>query len=91
MPLQLLGHSQNTNDVENTMNGQKIFGLVLVAVGLTLLFFGYNASQSVGEKVVEGVTGSFTNQTLAFIIGGIASLVAGLAFTLSKGNSTTTA
>ncbi len=73
------------------MNGQKIFGLVLVAVGLTLLFFGYNASQSVGEKVVEGVTGSFTNQTLAFIIGGIASLVAGLAFTLSKGNSTTTA
>lgn len=72
------------------MNGQKIFGLVLVAVGITLLFFGYNASQSVGEKVVEGVTGSFTNQTLAFIIGGIAALVGGLAFLLSFGKGNTT-
>ncbi|MFT3880725.1 MAG: DUF3185 family protein [Gemmatales bacterium] len=69
------------------MSNQKIVGFVLIAVGLTLLYFGYNASQSVGEQVVEGVTGRFTNQTLIFIIGGIAALVGGVAFALSKGKS----
>lgn len=69
------------------MINQKILGVVLVAIGLALLYFGYNASQSVGEKVTEGVTGSYTNQTLAFIIGGIAALVGGVALTLFKGRS----
>ena len=41
------------------MSIQRIIGLVLLAVGVALLFFGYNASQSVGERVVEGVTGHF--------------------------------
>ena len=67
------------------MNNQKFLGFVLIAIGLALLYFGYNASQSVGEKVVEGVTGRFTNQTLVFIIGGITALVGGVAFILSKG------
>jgi uncharacterized membrane protein len=67
------------------MNNQKILGFVLIAIGLALLYFGYNASQSVGEKVVEGVSGRFTNQTMVFIIGGIASLVGGMAFVLAKG------
>jgi len=71
------------------MNNQKILGFVLIAIGLTLLVFGYNASQSVGETVVEGVTGSYTNQTLVFIIGGIASLVGGVAFVLAKGKGNT--
>ena len=72
------------------MNNQKILGFVLIAIGLALLYFGYNASQSVGEKVVEGVTGRFTNQTLVFIIGGIAALVGGVAFILSKGKGSST-
>ena len=55
------------------MSIQRIIGLVLLAVGVALLFFGYNASQSVGERVVEGVTGHFTNQTMWFLIGGIAA------------------
>ena len=55
----------------------RIMGLVLLAVGVTLLIFGYNASQSVGERVVEGVTGHFTNQTMGYLIGGIAAIVGG--------------
>ena len=44
---------------------------------MALLFFGYNASQSVGERVVEGVTGHFTNQTMWFLIGASPPLWAG--------------
>ena len=36
----------------------RIIGLVLIAFGATLLILGYNASQSVGEKVVEGFKGA---------------------------------
>lgn len=61
------------------MSMNRIIGLVLLAVGVALLLFGYNASQSVGERVVEGITGHFTNQTTWFFIGGIAAMVGGAA------------
>ena len=56
----------------------RILGLVLLAVGIVLLIFGYNASQSVGEKIVEGFTGHFTNQTTWYLIGGVVAGVGGL-------------
>ena len=63
----------------------RITGLVLLAVGVLLLIFGYNASQSVGEQIVEGFTGRFTNQTMAYVIGGIAAVVGGAALALWGG------
>jgi len=67
----------------------RIIGLVLLAIGVTLLIFGYNASQSVGEKVVEGFTGRFTDQTMWYLIGGIAAVVGGAALSLWGGRSAT--
>ena len=61
------------------MSISRIIGLVVLAVGVTLLLFGYNASQSVGERIVEGFTGRFTNQTMWFLIGGIGAIVGGAA------------
>jgi uncharacterized membrane protein len=71
------------------MNISRIIGLVLLAVGVTLLIFGLNASQSVSERVVEGFTGHFTNQTMWFIIGGIAAIVGGAALAFWGGRSAT--
>ena len=68
----------------------RIIGLVLLAVGVTLLIFGYNASQSVSEQIVEGFTGRFTQQTMAYLIGGIAALVGGAALALWGGRRTST-
>jgi len=68
----------------------RIIGLVLLAVGVTLLVFGYNASQTVGEQVVEGFTGRFTNQTMAYVIGGVAAIVGGAALALWGGRRATT-
>lgn len=55
----------------------RLLGLVLLAVGIVLLGFGINASQAVTEKVVEGVTGHYTDHTMWYIIGGIAMIVGG--------------
>lgn len=68
----------------------RIIGLVLLAVGVALLVFGYNASQSVGERVVEGFTGRFTNETMAYLIGAIAAIVGGASMALWGGRSTAT-
>ena len=68
----------------------RIIGLVLLVVGVAVLIFGYNASQSVSEQVVEGFTGRFTNQTMAYLIGGIAALVCGAALALWGGRRVST-
>ena len=68
----------------------RIIGLVLLVVGVTLLIFGYNASQSVSEQIVEGFTGRFTQQTMAYLIGGIAAIVGGAALALWGGRRTST-
>lgn len=59
------------------MGTNKLIGLVLLVVGLILLYFGWQASQSVGDQVAEAFTGRFTDETLWFLIGGAAAAVAG--------------
>lgn len=72
------------------MTTTRIIGLVVLAVGVTLLIFGYNASQSVGEQVFEGFTGRFTNQTMWYFFGGIAATVGGAAMLVWGGRRATT-
>ncbi|BBI17754.1 DUF3185 family protein [Neochlamydia sp. S13] len=60
----------------------RILGLVSLAVGIALLLFGINSSQAFTEKVVEDVTGRYTDNTMWYIIGGIAMIIGGGALTL---------
>lgn len=59
------------------MGSQKIVGVVLLVVGVILLYFGWQSSQSLGDQVSEAVTGRFTDNTMWFLIGGAAAVVAG--------------
>lgn len=68
----------------------RIFGMAILAVGIILLIFGYNASQSTSERIVEGFMGRFTNQTMWFLIGGVAAVVGGLGLSIWGGGRTTT-
>ena len=60
----------------------KILGMVLVVIGVVLLGFGINSTRSISEKVVETFSGRFTQQTMFYIIGGLALIVAGIALAL---------
>ncbi len=64
------------------MNGAKILGIVLIVVGAILLYFGINATESVGEQVVEGVTGRYTDNTMWYLIGGGVAAAAGIGLLL---------
>jgi drug/metabolite transporter (DMT)-like permease len=61
------------------MSKNQIIGIVLLVAGVILLYFGYTASQSVGEQVVEGVSGSFTDSTVWYLVLGAAAAIGGLA------------
>lgn len=60
------------------MKNNQILGLALLVGGIVLLYFGYQASQSVGEQVVESFTGKFTDSTTWYFVLGAAGTVAGI-------------
>lgn len=70
------------------MTHNKTLALVLLVVGLILLFFAYQSSQSMGDQVTEAITGRFTDSTLWLYIAGAASTVAGIGMLLTGRSAT---
>ncbi|WP_152205864.1 DUF3185 family protein [Marinobacter changyiensis] len=66
------------------MAGRKVIGLVLLLVGILLLFFGWQSTESVGEQISETFTGRFTDETMFYLIGGAAAAVAGIFLAVLK-------
>ncbi|MGE0714855.1 MAG: DUF3185 family protein [Alphaproteobacteria bacterium] len=66
------------------MRSSGIFGIVLLSVGAILLAFAWRASQAPVDQVVETLTGRFTNETMWYIVGGAAALIAGVALTVMR-------
>jgi len=64
------------------MNPQRIFGLVLVALGVLLLIIGMSSSDSMVDQFSKTLTGRFTDRTQWYIVGGIVMGIAGVALTL---------
>ena len=61
---------------------QKMLGLVLLVGGAILLFYGLSQSESVVSEVKEAFTGTPTDKTVWFIIGGAVAAVLGLGMLL---------
>ncbi|QOC22625.1 DUF3185 family protein [Wenzhouxiangella sp. AB-CW3] len=67
------------------MSTKRIVGIGLLIVGLGLLFFGFQATDTLTEEVHETLTGRFTDETTWYLIGGAAAAVVGLLLTLFGG------
>lgn len=67
------------------MNTSKLIGIGLLVLGGVLLFFGLNATQSVGEELSEAFTGKYSEGTMFYLIGGGIAAVAGLFMLFKKG------
>lgn len=55
-----------------------IVGLAIFALGVVLLIFGFNESQSFGSEVSRFFTGNPTDRAIWMIAGGVIAVVAGL-------------
>ncbi len=69
---------------ENFMGNQNLLGIVLLVVGLILLFFGWQSTESVGEQLTEAVTGRFTEETMLYLIAGAVAAIAGLYMVVTR-------
>ena len=59
-------------------NMQLAIGVVCLVVGVFLLVWGYNLSQSVASQIKEVFTGSPTDRAMYFYVGGAVLTVIGL-------------
>jgi len=69
------------------MKPQRIFGFLLLVVGVILLIVGMNASHSMADRVSNTFTGRFTEGTTWYILGGSALALLGLFAALFGGRS----
>jgi hypothetical protein len=64
------------------MSTTRVLGVLLLVAGVVLIIVGVVASRSLADNVSTIFRGRLTEHTLWYIIGGIASAVAGLVLTL---------
>ena len=64
------------------MGAKKIVGLVLLVVGAVALYFGLEAADAPLERARESLTGDYSDQTMLYLVGGAASVAAGLGLLL---------
>ena len=62
----------------------RVLGSILCVVGIVLVVFGIIATQKTGEKVVDEMTGHYTDKTMWYIIGGAALIIGGSGITRIK-------
>ena len=62
---------------------QRFAGIAVLVVGIVLIVWGANASQSLSSDLSRLFTGSVTNKAIYLVVGGAVALIAGasIAFT----------
>jgi len=55
----------------------RIIGVVVLAIGLVLLGFAYHSTTAPLEELSNTITGRYTNQTMWYLVVGIAAAVGG--------------
>lgn len=55
----------------------RVFGAVALVAGLILLGFGLNASDTPMEQLSETFTGSYSDKTMWYLVGGAAAAFGG--------------
>jgi len=67
------------------MNNQRMIGMALIVLGVVLFIIGMNASHSVADRWSDFFTGHFTDNTVWYMVGGVAAAITGLVMTTAGG------
>ncbi len=60
------------------MHVNLLLGVLFLVVAAVLLYFGYTASQGIGEQIHETFTGRFTDSTTWYFVFGIGAAICGV-------------
>jgi hypothetical protein len=75
-PIVIRGPSRTLNKKEVIMT--RAVSFVLLAIGVVLIVWGINASESFASDVSRFFTGTATDKSIWFIVGGVAAAAFGL-------------
>lgn len=64
------------------MSAQRILGIIMIIAGVVLFIIGLNATDSVADRMSNFFTGSFTDKTVWYMVGGGVLAIGGVAMTL---------
>ena len=62
---------------------RRFAGIAVLVIGIFLVVWGANASQSVSSDISRFFTGAVTNKSIYLIIGGTVALIAGASMAFS--------
>lgn len=60
----------------------RVLGVIALVAGAILLYFGLNASEAPVEQLQETFTGSYSDRTMWYLVGGAATACGGLVLLL---------
>jgi len=60
------------------MTQSKMLGFIALAIGIVLLIFAWQGSNAPVDQITEALTGSYSDRTMWFLMGGIAASIGGL-------------
>lgn len=60
------------------MSSSRIFGILLLVIGVVLLGLGYQQSEGIVDQTKHFFTGEFRDKTTWMFIGGLVALVLGI-------------
>lgn len=64
------------------MNTSRIVGIVALAIGVVLLIFAQQATEAPVEELSNTLTGRYTDETMWYLVAGVAAAVGGGALLL---------
>lgn len=67
------------------MNLQRLFGIVLLVIGVVILIIGMNSSNSFADQISDIFRARFTESTTWYIVGGISLGLLGLGVAVLPG------
>lgn len=59
------------------MNRNRVIGVSLFVIGIVFLVIGINSTQSVADRVVEEVSGRYTDKTMIYLVVGALMVITG--------------
>jgi uncharacterized membrane protein len=66
------------------MAQSKLIGLILIIVAAGLIYMGMNQANSPMGELTEAFSGSYSDETMAYLIGGAVAAVVGVFMFLKK-------
>lgn len=71
------------------MNSRRLAGILLLVIGVVLFVVGLNASDSAADQVSSFFTGSYTDRTVWYLVGGGLLAICGLSLAVAGGRKNT--